>query len=78
MSLTLGPSVTCTTEQYYCTDSISTMYESVAKQDMLNEYESVVKQYILNEAIRIVVTLNNTLQRRYIFYMVQEEQTIAQ
>jgi hypothetical protein len=66
LSLTLGPPVTCTTEQYYCTDSISTMYESVAKQD------------ILNEAIRIVVTLNNTLQRRYIFYMVQEEQAIAQ
>ena len=54
------------------------MYESVAKQDMLNEYESVVKQYILNEAIRIVVTLNNTLQRRYIFYTAQEEQAIAQ
>lgn len=66
LSLTLGPSVTCTTEQYYCTDSISTMYESVAKQD------------ILNEVIRIVVTFNNTLQRRYIFYMVQEGHAIAQ
>ena len=66
MSLAFGPSVTCTTEQYYCTDSISTMYESVAKQD------------ILNEAIRIVVTLNNTLQRRYIFYTAQGEQAIAQ
>lgn len=66
MSLTLGPSVTCTTEQYYCTDSISTMYESVAKQD------------ILNEAIRIVITLITHCRDDIIFYMAQEEQTIAQ